>query len=111
MWVLLQQEEKKPEEDSVNKRRRKGNHYLSEVGGGLTQRKFKSTFRLPSRVFTSFPARGVQLSCHSAPPAGEDGELRENRVRSMATQLQAKFEENSSALITRGKVRLTRVGR
>uniref|UniRef100_A0A665T9N7 F-actin monooxygenase n=1 Tax=Echeneis naucrates TaxID=173247 RepID=A0A665T9N7_ECHNA len=29
-------------------------------------------------------------------PAGEDGELRENKVRSMATQLLAKFEENSS---------------
>ncbi|XP_075899010.1 F-actin-monooxygenase mical2b isoform X2 [Nelusetta ayraudi] len=69
----IPREEKKPEEDSVNKRRRKGNHYLSE------------------------------LSCHSAPPAGEDGEMRENRVRSMATQLQAKFEENSSAPLTRGK--------
>uniref|UniRef100_A0A667ZRD7 F-actin monooxygenase n=1 Tax=Myripristis murdjan TaxID=586833 RepID=A0A667ZRD7_9TELE len=31
-----------------------------------------------------------------APPAGEEGELRENKVRSMATQLLAKFEENSS---------------
>ncbi|XP_068460202.1 F-actin-monooxygenase mical2b-like isoform X2 [Clinocottus analis] len=60
-----------PEDDSVNKRRRKGNHYLTE------------------------------LSCHSAPPTGEDGELRENKVRSMATQLLAKFEENSST----GKMR------
>ncbi|XP_034390508.1 protein-methionine sulfoxide oxidase mical2b isoform X2 [Cyclopterus lumpus] len=59
------------EDDSINKRRRKGNHYLTE------------------------------LSCHSAPPAGEDGELRENKVRSMATQLLAKFEENSST----GKMR------
>ncbi|XP_027128123.1 F-actin-monooxygenase mical2b isoform X1 [Larimichthys crocea] len=64
-------DDKKLEDDSVNKRRRKGNHYLSE------------------------------LSCHSAPPAGEDGELRENKVRSMATQLLAKFEENSSS----GKIR------
>ncbi|XP_056272569.1 F-actin-monooxygenase mical2b isoform X3 [Pseudoliparis swirei] len=55
-----------PEDDSINKRQRKGNHYLTE------------------------------LSCHSALPAGEDGELRENKVRSMATQLLAKFEENSS---------------
>ncbi|XP_053741155.1 F-actin-monooxygenase mical2b-like isoform X2 [Synchiropus splendidus] len=31
----------------------------------------------------------MELSCHSGPPAGE------NKVRSMATQLQAKFEENS----------------
>ncbi|XP_074533428.1 F-actin-monooxygenase mical2b isoform X2 [Halichoeres trimaculatus] len=59
--------DKKQDEDSVHKRRRKGNHYLTE------------------------------LSCHSAPPAGEDGELRENKVRSMATQLLAKFEENSSS--------------
>ncbi|KAM9377055.1 F-actin-monooxygenase mical2b isoform 2-T2 [Pholidichthys leucotaenia] len=58
--------DKKLEEDSENKRRRKGNHYLTE------------------------------LSCHTAPPAGENGELlRENKVRSMATQLLAKFEENS----------------
>ncbi|KAM7396257.1 hypothetical protein PAMP_019314 [Pampus punctatissimus] len=58
-------------EDDSVKRPRKGNHYLTE------------------------------LSCHSAPPAGEDGELRENKVRSMATQLLAKFEENSST----GKMR------
>ncbi|KAI4825433.1 hypothetical protein KUCAC02_021113 [Chaenocephalus aceratus] len=59
-------DDKKLEEDSVNKRQRKGTHYLTE------------------------------LSVHSAPPAGEEGELRENKVRSMATQLQAKFQENSS---------------
>uniref|UniRef100_A0A665T9Q6 F-actin monooxygenase n=1 Tax=Echeneis naucrates TaxID=173247 RepID=A0A665T9Q6_ECHNA len=45
------------------------------------------------------------LSCHSALPAGEDGELRENKVRSMATQLLAKFEENSSTAKARSKVR------
>ncbi|CAJ1057569.1 protein-methionine sulfoxide oxidase mical2b isoform X9 [Xyrichtys novacula] len=65
--------DKKLDEDSVHKRRRKGNNYLSE------------------------------LSCHSAPPAGEDGEQRENKVRSMATQLLAKFEENSSTAKTSGK--------
>ncbi|XP_070827721.1 F-actin-monooxygenase mical2b isoform X2 [Chaetodon trifascialis] len=70
----IPRDDKKLEDDSVNKRRRKGNHYLTE------------------------------LSCHSAPPAGEDGELRENKVRSMATQLLAKFEENSSAAKTRSKV-------
>ncbi|XP_070827722.1 F-actin-monooxygenase mical2b isoform X3 [Chaetodon trifascialis] len=69
----IPRDDKKLEDDSVNKRRRKGNHYLTE------------------------------LSCHSAPPAGEDGELRENKVRSMATQLLAKFEENSSAAKTRSK--------
>ncbi|XP_029010126.1 F-actin-monooxygenase mical2b isoform X2 [Betta splendens] len=62
----IPREDKKLEDDSVNKRRRKGNNYLAE------------------------------LSCHSAPPTGEDGELRENKVRSMATQLLAKFEENSA---------------
>ncbi|XP_034541237.1 protein-methionine sulfoxide oxidase mical2b isoform X4 [Notolabrus celidotus] len=65
--------DKKQDEDSVHKRRRKGNGYLTE------------------------------LSCHSAPPAGKDGELQENKVRSMATQLLAKFEENSSAAKTGGK--------
>ncbi|XP_042267116.1 protein-methionine sulfoxide oxidase mical2b isoform X2 [Thunnus maccoyii] len=69
----IPRDDKKLEDDSVNKRRRKGNHYLTE------------------------------LSCHSAPPAGEDGELRENKVRSMATQLLAKFEENSSTTKTRSK--------
>ncbi|XP_059190994.1 F-actin-monooxygenase mical2b isoform X2 [Centropristis striata] len=69
----IPRDDNKPEDDSVNKRRRKGNHYLSE------------------------------LSCHSAPPAGEDGELRENKVRSMATQLLAKFEENSSTAKIRSK--------
>ncbi|XP_044048504.1 protein-methionine sulfoxide oxidase mical2b isoform X6 [Siniperca chuatsi] len=69
----IPRDDKKQEDDSVNKRRRKGNHYLTE------------------------------LSCHSAPPAGEDGELRENKVRSMATQLLAKFEENSSTAKTHSK--------
>uniref|UniRef100_A0AAQ4P521 F-actin monooxygenase n=1 Tax=Gasterosteus aculeatus aculeatus TaxID=481459 RepID=A0AAQ4P521_GASAC len=46
---------------------------------------------------------GHQLSCHSAPPAGEDGEPRENKVRFMATQLLAKFEENSSTAKMRSK--------
>ncbi|XP_071362532.1 F-actin-monooxygenase mical2b isoform X3 [Trachinotus anak] len=66
-------DDKTVEDDSINKRRRKGSHYLTE------------------------------LSCHSALPAGEDGELRENKVRSMATQLLAKFEENSSTPQTRSK--------
>ncbi|CAI5668029.1 unnamed protein product [Oreochromis niloticus] len=69
----IPRDDKKLEEDSDNKKRRKGNHYLTE------------------------------LSCHSAPPAGEDGEQRENKVRSMATQLLAKFEENSSTVKARTK--------
>ncbi|XP_035980496.1 protein-methionine sulfoxide oxidase mical2b isoform X4 [Fundulus heteroclitus] len=68
-------DEKKAEDDSVNKRRRKGSSYLAE------------------------------LSCHSAPPAVEDGELRENKVRSMATQLLAKFEENSTTVHAKCVVR------
>ncbi|XP_039891955.1 protein-methionine sulfoxide oxidase mical2b isoform X3 [Simochromis diagramma] len=70
----IPRDDKKLEEDSDNKKRRKGNHYLTE------------------------------LSCHSAPPAGEDGEQRENKVRSMATQLLAKFEENSATVKARTKV-------
>uniref|UniRef100_A0A8C2Z8X6 F-actin monooxygenase n=1 Tax=Cyclopterus lumpus TaxID=8103 RepID=A0A8C2Z8X6_CYCLU len=64
------------EDDSINKRRRKGNHYLTEVGSTCTSPTLLS-------------------------PDGPDGELRENKVRSMATQLLAKFEENSST----GKMR------
>ncbi|KAL0968556.1 hypothetical protein UPYG_G00268430 [Umbra pygmaea] len=57
----IPKEDKKMEEnESLNKRRKKGSNYLQE------------------------------LSCQSAPPAGEGGE--NNKVRSMATQLQAKFE-------------------
>ncbi|XP_028440837.1 protein-methionine sulfoxide oxidase mical2b isoform X2 [Perca flavescens] len=62
----IPRDDNKLEDNFVNKRRRKGNHFLTE------------------------------LSCHSEARAGEDGELRENKVRSMATQLLAKFEENSS---------------
>ncbi|XP_040893605.1 protein-methionine sulfoxide oxidase mical2b isoform X2 [Toxotes jaculatrix] len=69
----IPRDDKTVEDDSINKRRRKGSHYLTE------------------------------LSCHSALPTGEDGELRENKVRSMATQLLAKFEENSSTSKTRSK--------
>ncbi|XP_071770958.2 F-actin-monooxygenase mical2b [Centroberyx gerrardi] len=70
----IPRDDKKLEDnDSANKRRRKGSHYLAE------------------------------LSCQSAPPAGEEGELRENKVRSMATQLLAKFEENSSTAKLRTK--------
>ncbi|KAM9808145.1 LOW QUALITY PROTEIN: F-actin-monooxygenase mical2b-like [Neosynchiropus ocellatus] len=64
--VSLSQDGELPEDDSASKRRRKGDSYLAE------------------------------LSCHSGPPAGENGELRDNKVRSMATQLLAKFEENAS---------------
>ncbi|XP_049578796.1 F-actin-monooxygenase mical2b isoform X4 [Syngnathus scovelli] len=62
----IPKDDKKMDDDSINKRRRKGNGYLTK------------------------------LSCHSAPSAGEDGQLRENKVRSMATQLLAKFEENAA---------------
>uniref|UniRef100_A0A8D3B1J0 F-actin monooxygenase n=1 Tax=Scophthalmus maximus TaxID=52904 RepID=A0A8D3B1J0_SCOMX len=54
----------------------------------------------PPPCFSVLPS-WRQLSCHSALPAGEDGELRENKVRSMATQLLAKFEENSSTCVVR----------
>lgn len=95
----------------MNKRRRKGNHYLSEVcpTAGLKCKTVKYKLDLPLIHVSSCPTCGLlarpQLSCHSAPPAGEDGELRENKVRSMATQLLAKFEENSSTALMRSKVR------
>ncbi|XP_041694191.2 protein-methionine sulfoxide oxidase mical2b isoform X3 [Coregonus clupeaformis] len=61
----IPKEDKKLEEkDPMSKRRRKGSNYLEE------------------------------LSCQSAPPAGEGGE--QNKVRSMATQLLAKIEENGA---------------
>ncbi|XP_029909568.1 F-actin-monooxygenase mical2b isoform X2 [Myripristis murdjan] len=47
--------------------------------------------------------KGSHYLAESAPPAGEEGELRENKVRSMATQLLAKFEENSSTAKLRTK--------
>ncbi|XP_059916950.1 F-actin-monooxygenase mical2b isoform X2 [Gadus macrocephalus] len=59
-------DKKLEDNDSTNKKRRKGTHYLAE------------------------------LSCQSAPLAGTDGELQENKDRSMASLL-AKFEENSSS--------------
>uniref|UniRef100_A0A7N6BQS5 F-actin monooxygenase n=1 Tax=Anabas testudineus TaxID=64144 RepID=A0A7N6BQS5_ANATE len=62
---------------------------------------FLSLRLIPLPLF--FSLLSLQLSCHSAPPIGEDGELRENKVRSMATQLLAKFEENSSTAQTRSK--------
>ncbi|XP_061891729.1 F-actin-monooxygenase mical2b isoform X4 [Entelurus aequoreus] len=65
----IPRDDKQLDADSINKRRRKGNSYHTE------------------------------LACDSAPSAGEDRELRENRVRSMATQLLAKFEENSTEKI------------
>ncbi|XP_059916954.1 F-actin-monooxygenase mical2b isoform X6 [Gadus macrocephalus] len=69
-------DKKLEDNDSTNKKRRKGTHYLAE------------------------------LSCQSAPLAGTDGELQENKDRSMASLL-AKFEENSSStrLHNKGSVR------
>lgn len=89
------------------KRQRKGSHYLTEVSSAGLYVKYSVIKSLPM-VFTTrvFAPRGVlQLSCHSALAAGEDGELRENKVRSMATQLLAKFEENSSTGGKHSKVR------
>ncbi|XP_051979014.1 F-actin-monooxygenase mical2b-like isoform X1 [Xyrauchen texanus] len=41
------------------------------------------------------------MSNQSAPPVGERGEQKENKVRSMATQLLAKFEENAPSCALR----------
>lgn len=58
--------DKKFEDNDFNKKRKKGFAHLEE-----------------------------QMSNQSAPPVGENGEQKENRVRSMATQLLARFEENA----------------
>uniref|UniRef100_A0A673YZM8 F-actin monooxygenase n=1 Tax=Salmo trutta TaxID=8032 RepID=A0A673YZM8_SALTR len=62
------------ENDPMNKRRRKGTIFNVDKG--------------------TDHSLCCQLSCQSAPPAGDGGE--QNKVRSMATQLLAKFEENAS---------------
>ncbi len=46
------------------------------------------------------------MSNQSAPPVGEREEQKENKVRSMATQLLARFEENASSCGVRRQVRL-----
>ncbi|KAJ8248875.1 hypothetical protein GJAV_G00228710 [Gymnothorax javanicus] len=77
----IPKDDKKLEDsDSANKRRRKGCNYLEEA---------------------------TNFSSQSAPSGGDGGEQRENRVRSMATQLLAKFEENapSSTLRRQGSLR------
>ncbi|XP_035387984.1 protein-methionine sulfoxide oxidase mical2b isoform X7 [Electrophorus electricus] len=67
----IPKDDKKLEDDDLNKKRRKGCNYLEE------------------------------LSYQSAPFAREGGEQKENKVRSMATQLQAKFEENAPSSAVR----------
>ncbi|XP_061078233.1 F-actin-monooxygenase mical2b-like isoform X3 [Conger conger] len=65
----IPKDDKKLEDnDSANKRRRKGCNYLEEA---------------------------TNFSSQSAPSTGEGGAQKENKVRSMATQLLAKFEENA----------------
>ncbi|XP_051979020.1 F-actin-monooxygenase mical2b-like isoform X6 [Xyrauchen texanus] len=48
------------------------------------------------------------MSNQSAPPVGERGEQKENKVRSMATQLLAKFEENAPSCALRRQTSLRR---
>ncbi|KAG5839835.1 hypothetical protein ANANG_G00209260 [Anguilla anguilla] len=70
----IPKDDKKLEDsDSANKRRRKGCNYLEEA---------------------------TNFSGQSAPSGGEGGEQKENKVRSMATQLLAKFEENAAPTCT-----------
>ncbi|KAK1804586.1 hypothetical protein P4O66_020579 [Electrophorus voltai] len=70
----IPKDDKKLEDDDLNKKRRKGCNYLEE------------------------------LSYQGAPFALEGGEQKENKVRSMATQLQAKFEENAPSSAVRRQV-------
>ncbi|KAJ8252036.1 hypothetical protein COCON_G00213480 [Conger conger] len=77
----IPKDDKKLEDnDSANKRRRKGCNYLEEA---------------------------TNFSSQSAPSTGEGGAQKENKVRSMATQLLAKFEENAptSTLRRQGSLR------
>ncbi|KAI1904586.1 hypothetical protein AGOR_G00007150, partial [Albula goreensis] len=60
--------------DSSNKRRRKGCNYLEEA---------------------------TNFSSQSTPSGSEGGEQKENKVKSMATQLLAKFEENAPSCTLR----------
>lgn len=52
----------------------------------------------------------LQLSKQSTSTAVEEGEQKENKVRSMATQLQAKFEENAPGYVWRRQVTLSESG-
>ncbi|XP_053091772.1 F-actin-monooxygenase mical2b isoform X13 [Pangasianodon hypophthalmus] len=67
----IPKDDKKVEDNDLNKKRRKGISYLEE------------------------------LSKQSTSTAVEEGEQKENKVRSMATQLQAKFEENAPSYVLR----------
>uniref|UniRef100_A0A8C1SQP7 F-actin monooxygenase n=1 Tax=Cyprinus carpio TaxID=7962 RepID=A0A8C1SQP7_CYPCA len=64
-------------EDNDNKKRKKASSHLEEL-----------------------------MSNQSAPPVGEREEQKENKVRSMATQLLARFEENAPSCGVRRQVRL-----
>uniref|UniRef100_A0A4W4FU71 F-actin monooxygenase n=1 Tax=Electrophorus electricus TaxID=8005 RepID=A0A4W4FU71_ELEEL len=81
----IPKDDKKLEDDDLNKKRRKGCNYLEEV-------------------CLSDDASVFCLSYQSAPFAREGGEQKENKVRSMATQLQAKFEENAPSSAVRRQV-------
>ncbi|MCJ8734416.1 hypothetical protein PDJAM_G00235180 [Pangasius djambal] len=67
----IPKDDKKVEDSDLNKKRRKGISYLEE------------------------------LSKQGTSTAVEEGEQKENKVRSMATQLQAKFEENAPSYVLR----------
>lgn len=67
--------DKKLEESDVNRKRKKASSHHEEL-----------------------------MSCQTAPPAGEREEQKENKVRSMATQLLARFEENAPSCALRRQV-------
>ncbi|XP_073798352.1 F-actin-monooxygenase mical2b isoform X14 [Danio rerio] len=68
--------DKKLEESDVNRKRKKASSHHEEL-----------------------------MSCQTAPPAGEREEQKENKVRSMATQLLARFEENAPSCALRRQQR------
>ncbi|XP_051545607.1 F-actin-monooxygenase mical2b isoform X9 [Myxocyprinus asiaticus] len=69
--------DKKLEDSDTNKKRKKATSHLEEL-----------------------------MSNQSAPPVGERGEQKENKVRSMATQLLARFEENAPSCALRRQTSL-----
>ncbi|KAJ8416293.1 hypothetical protein AAFF_G00383150 [Aldrovandia affinis] len=77
----IPKDDKKLEDNDSTNKRRKGCNYLEEA---------------------------TNISSQSAPSGGEAGEQKENRVKSMATQLLAKFEENAPTCTLRRQGSLRR---
>ncbi|KAI7812091.1 protein-methionine sulfoxide oxidase MICAL3 [Triplophysa rosa] len=85
--------DKKLEDNDFNKKRKKGIGHLEELFGLLS-------LIAPLLFFSHL------MSNQGAPSVGERGEQKENKVRSMATQLLARFEENAPSCASRRQTTL-----